>query len=129
MKKLEIFEPALCCPTGICGVGVDTELLRISTVLDTLAKKDITVERYNLQSTPQVFVTNKVVNQYIQAHGVEGLPVAVLDGEIVMKGRYPSNEEFSKLLDIPKDVLGEQKIETKDSDVSDGGCCSGGCCC
>ena len=38
MKKLEIFEPAMCCPTGLCGVGVDPELLRISTVLDTLEK-------------------------------------------------------------------------------------------
>lgn len=36
MKKMKIFEPAMCCPTGLCGVGVDPELLRISTVLDTL---------------------------------------------------------------------------------------------
>jgi hypothetical protein len=38
MKKIKIFEPAMCCPTGLCGVGVDPELLRISTVLDTLKK-------------------------------------------------------------------------------------------
>lgn len=36
MKKMKIFEPAMCCPTGICGVGVDPELLRISAALDTL---------------------------------------------------------------------------------------------
>lgn len=128
MKKLEIFEPAMCCPTGLCGVGVDPELLRISTVLDTLKKKEITVERYNLQSAPQVFVTNKVVNQYIKEKGMEGLPIAVLDGEIVIKERYPSNVEFCELLGISGDILGEQKIETNDSDASDGCCCSGGCC-
>jgi hypothetical protein len=36
MKKMCIYEPALCCETGLCGVNVDPELLRISTVLNTL---------------------------------------------------------------------------------------------
>lgn len=39
MKTMQIFEPAMCCSTGLCGVGVDPELLRISTVLDTLKKR------------------------------------------------------------------------------------------
>ncbi|HWT76191.1 MAG TPA: arsenite efflux transporter metallochaperone ArsD [Mobilitalea sp.] len=129
MKKLEIFEPAMCCPTGLCGVGVDPELLRISTVLDTLEKKDIKVERYNLSSAPQAFVTNNTVNQFIKDKGVEGLPVAVLDGEIVITGRYPSNDEFGALLDLSQDVLGEAKVDAEGSDESDGCCCSGGCCC
>jgi hypothetical protein len=129
MKKLEIFEPAMCCPTGLCGVGVDPELLRISTVLDTLAKKEITVERYNLQSAPQVFVTNTVVNQYLKENGVEGLPIVVLDGEIVIKGRYPNNEEFIELLDLSGDELGEQNVETTVTDDTEGCCCSGGCYC
>ena len=30
MKKMTIYEPAMCCSTGLCGVGVDTKLLRIS---------------------------------------------------------------------------------------------------
>ena len=128
MKRLEIFEPAMCCPTGLCGVGVDPELLRISTVLDTLGKKEIKVDRYNLTSAPQVFITNKVVNQYIKEKGVEGLPLAVLNGEIVIKGRYPSSEEFTLLLNLPQDLLVEQKVEMKSSDESDGCCCSGGCC-
>jgi hypothetical protein len=36
MKKMSICEPAMCCGTGLCGVGVAPELLRISTVLNTL---------------------------------------------------------------------------------------------
>lgn len=128
MKKLEIFEPAMCCPTGLCGVGVDPELLRISTVLDTLEKKDIKVERYNLSSAPQAFVTNGVVNQYIKENGVEGLPVAVLDGEIIIKGRYPSNEEFTTILELPVEVLSVQNTESKELEDSDDCCCSGGCC-
>lgn len=45
MKKLSIYEPAMCCETGLCGVSVDSELLRISTVLNTLKNKGIIIER------------------------------------------------------------------------------------
>lgn len=129
MKQMQIFEPAMCCSTGLCGVGVDPELLRISTVLDTLDKKDIKVERYNLSSAPQAFVINKVVNQFIKENGVESLPVAVIDGEIMIKERYPSNEEFIALLDLSLDIFGEQKTENAVTSESDDCCCSGGCCC
>ena len=46
MKKMNIYEPAMCCPTGVCGVGVDPELLRISTVLNNLEKKGIEIGRF-----------------------------------------------------------------------------------
>jgi hypothetical protein len=46
MKNMKIFEPAMCCPTGLCGVGVDPELLRISTVLDTLKRHGVIVDRH-----------------------------------------------------------------------------------
>ena len=132
MKKLEIFEPAMCCSTGLCGVGVDTELLRISTVVNTMAKNGIKVERFNLSSSPQVFVTNKVVNEFINAKGVDELPITVVDGEIVITGRYPLNEEFVKLLNIPVSFIGEQPKAVKATFKKPGGCgcdCSSGNCC
>lgn len=48
MKSVKIFEPAMCCATGLCGVGVDPELLRISTVIETLKQNNIQVDRFNL---------------------------------------------------------------------------------
>lgn len=105
MKKMQIFEPALCCDTGICGVGVDPELMRISTVLNTLGKNGVKVERFNLSNAPQEFITNKVVNNYIREKGVDGLPVVVVDGEIVIKEKYPSNDDIIKLLELPVDML------------------------
>lgn len=107
MKKMTIYEPAMCCSTGLCGVGVDSELLRISTVLNTLKKNGIEVQRFNLSNSPQEFITNKTVNNFIREKGIEGLPITVLDGEIVITGRYPKNEDFMKLLDVPKDFLGK----------------------
>lgn len=128
MKKMQIFEPAMCCSTGLCGVGVDPELLRISTVLNTLEKNGIQVDRYNLSSAPQEFITNQTVNEHLKDQGVDGLPVVVLDDEIIIFGRYPSNEEFTKLLGIPADMLGNgtDAEETTDTGECD---CSGGCCC
>jgi glutaredoxin len=130
MKKMKIFEPAMCCPTGLCGVGIDPELLRISTVLNTLKNNGVVVERFNLNSAPMEFITNKAVSEYINAHGAEGLPVTVLDGEIVLAGRYPTNEEFAKLLDLPEDTLtaGSRKVRIKKMPTKSDCGCKGGCC-
>jgi hypothetical protein len=128
MKKMQIFEPAMCCSTGLCGVGVDKELLRISTVLNTMKKNGVNVDRYNLSNAPQEFINNKVVNQFINDQGVDLLPAIVLDGEIVIAGRYPTNEEFARLLDISSNFIREES-EVKASDTKARGCnCKGGCC-
>ncbi|MDK2966193.1 MULTISPECIES: arsenite efflux transporter metallochaperone ArsD [Lacrimispora] len=130
MKKMQIFEPAMCCSTGLCGVGVDSELLRISTVLNTLKNNGVHVDRFNLTNAPQEFVTNKTVNNFIKEKGVEGLPVIVIDGEIIITGRYPSNDEFVKLLDVPENYIGENPNVVKAADKKTQGCgCSGGDCC
>ncbi|MBE5968235.1 MAG: arsenite efflux transporter metallochaperone ArsD [Lachnospiraceae bacterium] len=122
MKNMKIFEPAMCCETGLCGVGVDPELLRISTVLNTLKNKGVTVSRYNLSNAPMEFINNKGINAYINAHGPESLPIITLDDKIIITGRYPTNEEFISLLGLPKGML---KVTQKKS----GGCgCKGGCC-
>lgn len=127
MKAMQIFEPAMCCETGLCGVGVDPELLRISTVLNNLKNKGIIVQRFNLSNYPQEFINNAQINQLIMGDGVESLPAVVLDGKIVKTKGYPTNDEIAALLEIPKDYLGEGK-ETK-VQSGKGGCgCEGGCC-
>lgn len=118
MKNIEIFEPAMCCSTGLCGVSVDPELLRISTVLNTLKERDIEVKRYNLTNAPMQFVTNHVVSEFVKLYGADKLPVTVVDGELAVSGRYPTNEEFTEWLQLPQDVLGKQES-----------CCGGGYCC
>lgn len=130
MKKMFIYEPAMCCSTGLCGVGVDPELLRISTVLNTLGKKGVVVERFNLSNSPQEFINNKAVNEFINVNGVDELPAIVVDGEIVITGRYPTNDEFSSLLGIPLSTLAENPRAVKADIKNSGGCgCSDGNCC
>ena len=39
MKKIEIFDPAMCCPTGLCGTNINPELMRIAVVVETLKRQ------------------------------------------------------------------------------------------
>lgn len=124
MKTMSIYEPAMCCETGICGVGVNPELLRISTVLNNLQKNGITAARFNLNSAPQAFINNTDINKLIMGNGVESLPATIIDGKIVKTKAYPTNEEIAAWLEIPVSYL--EAAETKKADG--GCCCSEGCC-
>lgn len=108
MKKITIYEPAMCCPTGLCGVSVDPELLRISTVLNNLKKKGIEIERYNLTNSPMKFITNKTVNKMINEKGVDELPFTLVDEEVAITGRYPTNEELADFLGIHFNFFDEE---------------------
>lgn len=125
MKKIAIYEPAMCCPTGLCGVGIDPELLRISALIDTLKKNGVDVQRFNLTSSPQEFINNKAVNEFLNSNGVEGLPITLFGEEIMFSGRYPTDEEIANLVNLPMKRPKSPKITAKRS----GGCCSGGDCC
>jgi hypothetical protein len=127
MKKMIVFDPAMCCSTGVCGPSIDKELLRVSTVINNLKSKGIIVERHNLTNNPQIFVDNKVINRMLMEEGVDLLPVTMIDGEVVKTKAYPSNEEFCNLLEVPADYL---KITIKKPSAAkaktcgcDDGCC------
>ena len=135
-KTVQIFEQAMCCPTGLCGPSIDPELLRISAVLDTLKKQGISVERYNLTSAPLKFIQTKTAAEFLQTHGPEELPLILADGKIWMNGRYPTNEEFAQMLDFDPALLDETSAP-QDSGNEETSCCGGGeetaagssCCC
>jgi len=100
MKKIEIFDPAMCCATGVCGPAIDPELLRIATVINSLKEKGIVIGRYGLSTEPMMFITNQVINDILQKEGAEGLPVTLVDGQVAKTGLYPSNQELADWLGI-----------------------------
>lgn len=126
MKKMIIFDPAMCCSTGVCGPSIDENLLRVSTVINKLEKKGVSIERHNLTDNPKIFIDNKEINEMINNQGIDILPVTMVDGKVAKTKEYPTNEEFCVLLDVPKEYLiSDEKKAEKQS-----GCCSGkdGCC-
>ncbi len=103
MKKMVIYDPAMCCPTGVCGPSVDKNLLRVAILLNRLEKRGIKVERHNLSDNPQAFIDNSEVNKLLMDQGIDVLPITMVDGQIVKTGEYPTNEEFVELLEIPEE--------------------------
>ena len=121
MKKIELFDPAMCCSTGVCGPSIDPELMRMATIINSLKEKGIIVKRYGLSTEPQDFVSNKIINDILQKEGADILPVTFVDGEVAKTREYPSTEELSKWLEI--------EINPKPSKKSSGCCCGPkGCC-
>lgn len=104
-KVMKIYDATLCCPTGLCGVDIDPELMRIAVVLETLKKKGIPVDRFNLRDNPQVYVDNKAINDCLMNETAEVFPITTLDGEIVLKKAYPSNAQISEWLSVPETEL------------------------
>ena len=96
MKKIEIFDPAMCCPTGLCGTNINPELMRIAVMIETLKKQAVVVTRHNLRDEPQVYVSNKTINEYLQQHGAEALPITLVDGEVAVTKGYPTTKQMSE---------------------------------
>lgn len=95
--RIEIYEKALCCETGVCGTDVDTELLRITSLVAELKAKGVDVERSNLSTRPERFIANPLVSGRLKENGVEILPIVIVDGKIVKEKAYPTTAEFGKL--------------------------------
>jgi hypothetical protein len=122
--KIEIFDPAMCCSTGVCGPSVDPELVRIQEALRQIQKHlpEVQVQRFGLSSDPQAFVANTAVAELLKSEGPECLPLVFVDGMLVCKGSYPTDEQIQgALMMVGLDVvLGEKK---KDSCGCKSGCC------
>jgi len=96
MKKLQVFDPALCCSTGVCETEVDQALVDFSADVDWLNHAGGQIERFNLAQQPIAFADNAVVKGFLERSGAEGLPLTLLDDEIAMTGRYPTRKELAR---------------------------------
>ncbi len=127
MKRIEIFDPAMCCSTGVCGPGVDPELLRVATVVNNLKGKGVDVVRYNLAQEPQRFAADETVRALLADEGNDVLPITLLDGIVVKKGAYPTDAELVTWLGFEGWSTSPKKPSSQQS--SSGCCCSGSGCC
>ncbi len=98
--KIEIFDPAMCCSTGVCGPSVDPELVRIQEALRQIQKQATSVEvaRYSLSNDPQAYVEHAQVSELLKNEGTACLPLVLVDGQCLSKGGYPDNKQLAELL-------------------------------
>ena len=99
MKTLEVYDPAMCCSTGVCGPDVDPALVTFAADLQWVAEQGIEVRRYNLGQEPQAFAANPAVVREMEA-GMDRLPVVAIDGHIVSTGLYLSREQLARKLGL-----------------------------
>ena len=93
MKTIQVYDPPMCCSTGICGTNIDPDLVNFAAMLSQLGPHGITIERYNLGQQPMAFVQNPAVKALLHAEGEKALPLIFWDGELQLKGRYPTKDE------------------------------------
>ena len=118
MTTIQVFDPALCCSTGVCGVDVDQQLVGFSADVDWAKQHGAHIERYNLAQQPLAFAENQLAKSFLERSGAEGLPLILVDGEIALAGRYPSRAELARWVGI---VDAPEKPQS--------GCRSGSSCC
>lgn len=125
MPVLHVFDPAMCCSTGVCGPQVDPELARFAADLEWLKQQGVQVERFNLSQQPGAFAGNAAVKEALSSRGNECLPLVMVDGKIAVEGAYPSRETLAALSGV---VLRKLKVSSgccppRGESSSGSGCC------
>jgi len=100
MKTLEVFDPPMCCSSGVCGPKVDPVLPRFAGDLEWVKTQGVPVMRYNLAQQPMAFAENNTVREALEQEDVGCLPLILVDGKIVSRAVYPTREALVAFLGI-----------------------------
>jgi hypothetical protein len=119
MNKVEIFDPAMCCSTGVCGPSVDPELTRVASAVYSLEQKGFNIKRYQLTSDPEKFAENDEITRVFQEKGPDALPVVLLNDKTVKVGSYPTNQEFAQWFEVKLEELNEKPKARVTFDLED----------
>lgn len=112
MIKVQVFDPAMCCSTGVCGPSVDPVLPRFAADLEWLKSKGAQVERYNLAQEVGAFTSNPIVKTTLNSQGTKCLPLVLVDGVIVSEAIYPTRKVLAGFAGVDYEsepVLAEDK--------------------
>ena len=96
MRTIQVFDPALCCSTGVCGIEVDQALVSFSADVDWAQGRGAKIERFNLAQQPMAFADNAAVKAALERGGEAALPLVVVDGGVALSGRYPTRGELAR---------------------------------
>jgi hypothetical protein len=96
--RVEIFDPPMCCPTGLCGPTIDEVLLNVTEMILALRAEGTPVERYQMASNPQVFLSNPEVFRLVREQQLAALPITVVNGRAIKVGAYPTLSEVQAAL-------------------------------
>ena len=126
MTQIDVFDPPMCCSSGVCGPEVDPLLAAFAADVDWLTSQGVRVTRHNLAQEPQAFVSNPLVQETLQREGDACLPLVLVNGEIAGRGAYPRRDELARLSGLTPAASRTKPLIR----LSSRGCCTpgSGCC-
>ncbi len=127
MTKVDVFDPAMCCSTGVCGPSVDPKLARFAADLEWLAGQGVEVTRATLSQEPEKFIASAPVRDALSQIGEGALPAVLVDGQLHSTGHYPTRTELAEWASVPAARLAVP-IAVAARPQQGGGCCGGGSC-
>jgi hypothetical protein len=95
---VEFFDPPMCCPSGLCGPALDQTLLNVNEMVMSLQRENLRVERYQMTSNPNAFLSNAEVMKLVREKEMEALPIVVVRGKVIKAGAYASADEIHAAL-------------------------------
>ncbi len=101
MPRIEVFDPPMCCSTGVCGTDPNPMLARFSADLEWLKQQGVDVQRYNLAQEPAAFTENAAIKNLLDETDGDGLPAILVDGRLVSRGSYPERDALAELAGVP----------------------------
>jgi predicted nicotinamide N-methyase len=101
---IEIFDPPMCCPTGLCGPTLDETLLDVDEMVMELQAEGLHVERYQMTGHPQVFLANAEVMALVRERQMDALPITVVRSRVIKAGAYPAMLEVRAALNGASDA-------------------------
>ena len=99
---IEIFDPPMCCPGGLCGPALDPALLDIQEAILKISEEfsgRVTVHRYLLGQQPAKFMQQPEVLARLKSEGIAVLPLTAVNGHVVQERAYPTYESLCRWID------------------------------
>jgi len=98
--RVDVFDPEMCCSTGVCGPAPDEALIRVEEALERLRQSGVEVARHQLSRDPESFLSHGDVYKTILSDGIGALPMVAVNGKLRFKGRYPTYDELCEALNV-----------------------------
>ena len=98
---IEIFDPPMCCPGGMCGPAIDPALLDVNEAILKVKKESdgqVQIERYLLTQQATKFMQNAEVLELLHTQGTAALPVTAVNGKVVKQKAYPTYTDLQSYI-------------------------------
>lgn len=116
MATITVYDPPLCCTSGVCGPTVDPKLAQFAGNLEWLKTQGVTIQRYNLAQEPERFVENTTVKAILDESGGDDLPAILVGETLVSSGRFPSRNELAVMAGLETADTAVESTGAGDSD-------------